>query len=288
MLSQIRFLLVKTGMGLKKNLGGKILSCLGTGHTQNQRKRCSFAAPKRPLSSIWFAIPAAVYRSAQGLGWKVPPRVFFECFWAPGSERPKDCFFECHLQLFERCILWVGEGTPVTWIKVHTSEAQRRTLGMDEADFLGNGRADAAAKAALLGPSPLIEQWEMWRKHAEKFWLFWGTFGPTLATRDQKQAPQQPREETPLVYGPEAPKAIGEHPRVVVGTDLPHIQCLSCGLRAAHANGYPRWAFLKHRGCWNSLGEDAAPAAPNRNYAGGMAPVRILGVCPAVTPIFGL
>ena len=79
-------------------------------------------------------------------------------------------------------------------------------------------------------------------------------------------------------YGPEAPKTIGEHPRVVLGTGPPHIQCLSCGLRAAHANGYPRWASLRGRGVGTPPpGEAAAPAAPTRNYAGGGAPAALVG-----------
>ena len=69
--------------------------------------------------------------------------------------------------------------------------------------------------------------------------FFGGVFGPTLAKRiRQEPVQQQPQEEEPTVFGPEAPKAIGEDPRVVVDTDHPHVQCLSCGLKAAHANGY--------------------------------------------------
>ena len=33
----------------------------------------------------------------------------------------------------------------------------------------------------------------------------------------------------------------------------PHFRCLSCGLEAVHANGYPRWAYLRSRGCRYAL-----------------------------------
>ena len=45
------------------------------------------------------AIPAAIYRSAQGPGPESAPGVLFEWFWAPGSECPKECF-ECFLAFF--------------------------------------------------------------------------------------------------------------------------------------------------------------------------------------------
>ena len=63
------------------------------------------------------------------------------------------------------------------------------------------------------GRSPHIMRWKTWRDQAEKFRLFWGAFGPTLARRvRQEMVPQQPREEEPLEFGPEAPKEIGGIP----------------------------------------------------------------------------
>ena len=70
------------------------------------------------------------------------------------------------------------------------------------------------------------------------------------------------QQEESTHFGPEAPKEIGEHARVVVGNDPPHIKCLLCGLRAAHANGHPRWAYLINRGCRNPPAGGEAPAAP--------------------------
>ena len=127
-----------------------------------------------------------------------------------------------HIDL-ERRILRAGAGNPVSWIKTHRSDAHRRSLGTSDADFLGNERANVAAKEALPPPSPHIANGTMWREHAEKFRLLWGTFGPpTLARRvRQEKIPQQPREKAPPVFGPEAPKEIGAHPRLVVGTDPP-------------------------------------------------------------------
>ena len=100
-----------------------------------------------------------------------------------------------------------------------------------------------------------------------------GCFGPTLAQRErQARIPQQPGRWSPRSLGQR------EHPRVVVGTDPPHIRCLQCGLRAVHANGHPRWAYLRNRGgCRNPPGKGAAPAAPIRNYAGGAAPAAPIG-----------
>ena len=49
------------------------------------------------------------------------------------------------------------------------------------------------------------------------------------------------------------PRTIGEHTRVVVGTDPLHVQCLTCGLRAAHSNGYRCWTYLRTRGSRNPL-----------------------------------
>ena len=80
-----------------------------------------------------------------------------------------------HIDL-ERRILRAGGGTPVEWIKAHTSMSQRRSLGITEEDFLGNDGADVAAKAALSAPSPHIAQWTLWRQHTEKFRLFWEAF----------------------------------------------------------------------------------------------------------------
>ena len=46
-----------------------------------------------------------------------------------------------------------------------------------------------------------------------------GSFCPQLGRRArQEPVPNEPREEEPPAFGPEAPKAVGEHPRVVVGT----------------------------------------------------------------------
>ena len=45
-----------------------------------------------PLSRAWLAIRAAIYRSAQGPGPESAPRSAFQCFWAHGSECPKECF----------------------------------------------------------------------------------------------------------------------------------------------------------------------------------------------------
>ena len=50
-----------------------------------------------PISRDSVAIPAAICRSAQGPGRKVPPGVLFECFWAPGPECPQRVLFECFL-----------------------------------------------------------------------------------------------------------------------------------------------------------------------------------------------
>ena len=160
------------------------------------------------------------------------------------------------------------------WIKAHTSEAQRRTLGLTEADVMGNGRADVAAKAALPPPSPHMLQWQRWRDHARKFRLFWGAFGPTLARRArQEQHPQLPREVGPPEFGPAAPVEIGDHARVVVGTDPPLIQCLQCGIRVAHAN-------LRNRGCRNPRRPEEHPvmqeseaAGSAGELAGGVTPV---------------
>ena len=58
---------------------------------------------------------------------------------------------------FEKRILRVGGGTPMTWIKAHTSEAQRRTLGMNEADVLGNEPADATKAAPPHCPVAIVE-----------------------------------------------------------------------------------------------------------------------------------
>ena len=93
-----------------------------------------------------------------------------------------------------------------------------------------------AAKEALPAPSPHIMLWQMWQAHAEKFRLFWGTFGPTLARRDRKNHPPAALGGgTPLFSGQKPPKKSGSI-QVVVGTDPLHISCLSCGLQAAHAN----------------------------------------------------
>ena len=47
---------------------------------------------KRRKKAFCLAIPAGVYRSAQGPGPESPHGVLFECCWAPGSECPKECF----------------------------------------------------------------------------------------------------------------------------------------------------------------------------------------------------
>ena len=46
------------------------------------------------------AILTAIYRSAQGPGQKVPRGVLVECFWAPGSECPKECFWSAAWRLW--------------------------------------------------------------------------------------------------------------------------------------------------------------------------------------------
>ena len=53
----------------------------------------------------------------------------------------------------------------------------------------------------------------------------------------EKDPSSKPQQAEPPVFGPEAPKERGEHLRVVVGTDPPHIRCLQCGFWAVHANG---------------------------------------------------
>ena len=55
-----------------------------------------------------------------------------------------------HIDL-EKRVLRVGDGTPVEWIKAHTSDAQRQTLGLADEDVV---KADVAAKKALPPPSP--------------------------------------------------------------------------------------------------------------------------------------
>ena len=61
----------------------------------------------------------------------------------------------------------------------------------------------------------------------------WAAFAATLASKVRQEPVQdQAWEEEPPVFEPEAPEAIGEHPRVVVGTDPPpHVRCFSCGLQ---------------------------------------------------------
>ena len=108
---------------------------------------------------------------------------------------------------FERRILRVGGGTPVEWIKAHTSEAQRRNLGLADDDVVGNDRTAVAAKEALPPPSPHLMRWQRWRDHAEKLRLFWGAFGPTLAKHiRQERPPQQPREVDPPVFRARSPQ----------------------------------------------------------------------------------
>ena len=134
------------------------------------------------------------------------------------------------------------------------SGLRRRTLGLSKADVLGKEKADVAAKEALPPPSPHIMQWQLWRAHAEKLRLFWGAFGPTLARRGRRaRPPKEAREVEPPLFGPEAPKEIGEHPRVVVETDP---------------------VTFDDRGCRNLPGHGAAPAAPIRNRAAPAAPIR--------------
>ena len=63
------------------------------------RRLCALARDAEALNARGIrqipilAIPAAIYRSAQGPGPEsAPPGVLFECFWAPGSECPQECF----------------------------------------------------------------------------------------------------------------------------------------------------------------------------------------------------
>ena len=83
-----------------------------------------------------------------------------------------------------------GEGVVDQGTQLRNPAAGPAALGLNE-DFLGNERADVAAKAALPAQSPHNMQWQMWRPHAEKFRLFWGTFGPTLARRDRQERNQR-------------------------------------------------------------------------------------------------
>ena len=74
--------------------------------------------------------------------------------------------------------------------------------------FLGNGRADVAAKADLPPPSPHIAKWILWRQHADHFRFFGGAFGPTLARRiRQEPVPTQPRVDSPPGIRARGPKS---------------------------------------------------------------------------------
>ena len=53
------------------------------------------------------------------------------------------------------------------------------------------------------------------------------------------------------------------------------VRCLSCGLRAAHANGYPRWVYLRNRGCRYPL--TAGEAAAREHEDGEVEPPPKLG-----------
>ena len=85
-----------------------------------------------------------------------------------------------HVDL-ERRLLQVGNGTPVTWI-------------------IGNKRPTWRQRR-LPPPSPHMLRWQLWRARAEKFRLFWGTFGPTLARREREERiPQQPGRWSPGLW----------------------------------------------------------------------------------------
>ena len=122
-----------------------------------------------------------------------------------------------------------------------------------------------------------------------RFRLFWVTFGPTLVRRDrQERMPQQPREEEPSVYGPEAPLSNrGASPGR--GWNRPPSYKMSlvwpAGVRCEWP---PRWAYLRNQGCRNPPGEGAAPAASFEIPAGGEAPAAPFEIREVEPPLAGV
>ena len=98
--------------------------------------------------------------------------------------------------------------------------SQRQSLGI----------TNAHAKAA----SPLTPTWCSGRSGVTMpASAVLGSFWSSLAQLQARQEPPpvDPREVDPPVFGPEAPKEVGEHPRVAVGADPPcRARLAACGL----------------------------------------------------------
>ena len=99
---------VLKGQGLKYGkinaMGdGRMRKSFNLGKRDLLRENCGFCGPQWALWLLlkgkrgvlkWLTLRSRppFTGGPRGLGQKVPHRVLFECFWAPGSECPKECF----------------------------------------------------------------------------------------------------------------------------------------------------------------------------------------------------